>query len=132
MTYVSWYGAKAFCNYYGWSLPTEWQWQAVADYDGSFTYACGTTFNNTLANSYNSAHPDGTTTCGAFGTYGYGMADMAGNVWEWTDSWYSDSHDYRVLKGGSWDNGISYCTVSFRHYKAQTVVSSDMGFRVSR
>jgi hypothetical protein len=37
VTYVSWYGATAFCNYYGYRLPTEWEWQAVADYDGSYT-----------------------------------------------------------------------------------------------
>ncbi len=31
VTYVSWYGPTAFCNYYGWRLPTEWEWQAVVD-----------------------------------------------------------------------------------------------------
>ena len=36
---VSWYGATAFCNYYGWRLPTEWEWQAAADYDGSYANA---------------------------------------------------------------------------------------------
>ena len=102
VTYVSWYGATAFCNYYGYRLPTEWEWQAVADYDGSYTYGCGTTINNSIANYFGSTHPDGTTAVGAFGTYGYGMCDMAGNVWEWTSSCsYSDcSGGCRVLRGG--------------------------------
>ncbi|MCP4343417.1 MAG: formylglycine-generating enzyme family protein, partial [Desulfobulbaceae bacterium] len=49
---VSWYGATAFCNYYGYRLPTEWEWQAVADYDGSYTYGCGATIDSTKANYY--------------------------------------------------------------------------------
>ena len=35
VTWVSWYGSTAFASYYGWRLPTEWEWQAVADYNGS-------------------------------------------------------------------------------------------------
>ena len=89
VTYVSWYGATAFCNYYGYRLPTDyWEWRVVADYDGSFTYGCGTTINNSMANYSGSIHPNGTTIVGAFGTYGYGMCDMAGNLWEWTSSIY--------------------------------------------
>jgi formylglycine-generating enzyme required for sulfatase activity len=102
VTYVSWYGSTAFCNYYGYRLPTEWEWQAVANFDGTYLYGCGTIINNSIANYLGSTHPDGTTLVGAFGTYGYGMADMTGNVSEWTSSisfYYGDS--YRVIRGGS-------------------------------
>ena len=131
VTYVSWYGATAFCNYYGYRLPTEWEWQAVADYNSSYIYGCGTTINNSIANSLNSTHPYGTTPVGAFGTYGYGMCDMAGNVWEWTTSMYSGSS--RVVRGGSWyDIFIYYSTVSFRNEHDPSTLDYLAGFRACR
>ncbi len=130
VTYVSWYGAIAFCNYYGYRLPTEWEWQAVADYDGSFNYGCGTTINNNTANYLGSIHPDGTTVVGVFGTYGYGMCDMAGNVWEWTSSIYSDS--YRVVRGGAWGNNDSGCAILNWSYYSPSISYRDFGFRVCR
>ncbi len=130
VTFVSWYGAAAFCNYYGWRLPTEWQWQAVADYDGSYTYGCGTSINNSIANYYNSVHPDGTTAVGAFGVYGYAMADMAGNVWEWTSSIYDGSS--RILRGGSWFNYGNYCYVSLSINSTPQGMCEYYGFRACR
>jgi len=131
VTFVSWYGSTAFASYYGWRLPTEWEWQAVADYTGSFNYGCGITITNSIANYSGSAHPNGTTAVGAFGTYGYGMCDMAGNVWEWTDSIYSGS--YRVIRGGGWYNIDSYCSVSYRNnYNYPDNSSYSRGFRVCR
>ena len=134
VTYVSWYGSTAFANYYGWRLPTEWEWQAVADYNGSYNYGCGTTINNSIANYRESTHPYGTTAVGVFGTYGYGMCDMAGNVWEWTDSCYyaGCSPDYRVLRGGGWHFFVSYCSVSSRSYNYPFDTHFLMGFRVCR
>ncbi|MEN6385892.1 MAG: SUMF1/EgtB/PvdO family nonheme iron enzyme [Phycisphaerales bacterium] len=108
VTMVGWYGATAFCNYYGYRLPTEWEWQAVADYDGSFIYGCGTTINNSIANHKGSIHPDGTTIVGIFGPYGYGICDMAGNVNEWTSS-IAANGDGRIVKGGSWYYIDEYC-----------------------
>ncbi len=104
VTYVSWYGSSAFCNYYGLRLPTQWEWQAVADYDGNYLYGCGIILKSCFANINKSTHPDGTTPVGTFAEalyHGYGMCDMAGNAYEWTDSTYSGS--YRVLLGGGWD-----------------------------
>ena len=129
VTYVSWYGSTAFASYYGWRLPTEWEWQAVADYNGSYIYGCGTTINNSMANYYGSTHPDGTTIVGSFGTYGYGVADMSGNVWEWTSTISSSS---RVLRGGCWYYYDYNCAVSVRGYGSPYVMNGNCGFRVCR
>ncbi|AQQ09632.1 Serine/threonine-protein kinase pkn1 [Sedimentisphaera cyanobacteriorum] len=127
---VSWYGSMAFASFYGWRLPTEWEWQAVADYNGTFTYGCGTTINTSIANYRYSTHPHGTTAVGAFGTYGYGMCDMAGNVWEWTNSIYSGS--YRLIRGGCWSGPDHYCSVSRRSPTSPYHSSYGLGFRVCR
>jgi hypothetical protein len=129
VTYVSWYGATAFASYYGWRLPTEWEWQAVADHNGSFTYGCGTTINNSIANFYGSYHPHGTTVVANFGTYGYGMADMAGNVGEWTSSGTGNS---RVTRGGCWNDNAYHCNVIDPFYMSPIFIDEYTGFRVCR
>ena len=132
---VSWYGAAAFCNYYGYRLPTEWEWQAVADYDGSFTYGCGTSIDHSKAN-YDNDNPLSlsdwpyTTPVDYYPCYGYGMCDMAGNVWEWTSS-CSVPPDYRVPLGGGWYGSADSCRVAGRHIIIRPDIrGSDLGFRV--
>ncbi len=133
VTFVSWYGATAFCNYYQWRLPTEWEWQAVADYDGSYTYGCGSSISNAIANFFNSAHTNGTTEVGTFGSFGYDMADMAGNVWELTSStWTAEMTNAPVLRGGHWYGYSSQCPVSYRYNATKTFQSVNIGFRVCR
>ena len=134
VTWVSWYGATAFCNYYGYQLPSEWEWQAVADFLGEFTYGCGTSITNSKANCYDSTHPNGTRTVGAFGIYGYGLCDMSGNVWEWTSScYYSDCREnMRTIRGGSWYNLNTACSVSNRTGSWPYWFSHVIGFRVCR
>lgn len=131
VTYVNYYGSAAFAGYYGYRLPTEWEWRAVADYDGSYTYGCGTTINNSIANYLGSIHPDGTTVVGAFGTYGYGLCDMAGNVYEWTEScYYSDCESgLRVYCGCYWLLDAAHCTVTYRGGANQLGCSYGIGFR---
>ncbi len=125
VTYVSWYGATAFCNYYDYRLPTKWEWQAVADYDGSYIYGCGTSINNSIANYLGSTHPDGTIPVGSLGDpsgYGYEMCDMAGNVWEWTSD--------RFALGGCWSVNDTDCEVSSTHSHAPDYTDDPTGFRV--
>ena len=133
VSHVSWYGAMAFVNFYGWRLPSEWEWQAVADYEGEFLYGCGTSIDNSIANYLGSTHPDGTTVVGSFGSFGYEMCDMAGNVWEWTSSYYPpDQNLFLAVCGGSWYTGGIYCNVSHREGFGLMVMLHDVGFRVCR
>jgi hypothetical protein len=127
---VNWYGATAYCNFYGWRLPTTWEWQAVADYTGNFIYGCGETINASMANYDVSVHPYGTTAVGAFGTYGYGMCDMAGNVQEWTST--VTGLGTIILRGGNFYSGVSYCAVSSQLTYQPGYIYSFFGFRVCR
>jgi formylglycine-generating enzyme required for sulfatase activity len=54
---------------------------------------------------------------------------MAGNVWEWTDSWYDDDKDTKVLRGGSWlgTRDSARCANRFRGDPG-----NDVGFRCAR
>jgi formylglycine-generating enzyme required for sulfatase activity len=132
---VTWHGATAFCDYYNYRLPTEWEWQAAADYDGSYIYGCGTTINSSKAN-YGGYNPLGMTTSpytspvGYFSDFGYGLCDMAGNVNEWTST---DVNGNRVLRGGSWNLSVVLCEVSHRSmiYPPNST-GPCMGFRVCR
>ncbi len=135
VTYVSWYGAKAFCNYYLYRLPTEWEWQAVADYDGTYTYGCGYNISTVLANYDDSDHPYGTKSVGSYSSFGWGMYDMAGNVWEWTDNCeYEDCEpiDDRIMRGGGWDAIEDDCMVWSIWSKSPELCWISIGFRVCR
>lgn len=132
VTYVSWYGATTFAQRYGWRLPTEWEWESVANYKDYRTYATGDSVvsdsgdapGDGIAREYDGrwylanyrsyggrfhdrgsipAEEEGTTPVGHFGYYGYGLADMSGNVWEWTSS-AGMLPETRMLRGGRWDN----------------------------
>jgi len=129
VTYVSWYGAMAFCHYFNYYLPTEDQWRVVADYDGTYSFGCGVTIHPDIANYRNSEHPDGTTPVGSFGGFGYGMSDMAGNVWEWTSSSLDTS---RIFCGGSLGSIDSDCDVKIRGDGIPYANYWDIGFRVCR
>lgn len=92
-----------------------------------------------------------TTSVRMFAPNALGLHDMSGNVNEWCQDWWSegadhfyaqsedahnplgpDSGDYRVVRGGSWDNVAYVCRVSFRVRVHPLVRNSDIGFRVSR
>gem|GEM_PF-930337 len=129
VNHVSWYGATAFCNYYGYRLPDMWEWRAVADYDGTYIYGCGTSINTSIANYQESIHPDGTTVVGSFGTYGYGMCDMTGNLWELTSTIVSGGNQ-SVICGTSWWE-VAY-NVSFTTNANVYTTSREVGFRAVR
>ena len=56
---------------------------------------------------------------------------MAGNVWEWTDSWYDSDQSGRVLRGGSWDYNQRHARVAYRDSSYPDYRCYFIGFRVA-
>ena len=160
VVYVSWYAAMAYADWVGKRLPTEAEWEKAqrggvsANVNGNQQYPWGNDINASKAN-YGWAIGD-TAAVGSYAPNGYGLYDMAGNVWEWClDAYqrnfyvtsprtnpisgadtadqvidnYTDIRSYRVLRGGSWSSSSQHLRVSYRFRLTPSVSISDFGFR---
>jgi len=97
---VAYEDAQAYCSWAGASLPTEAQWEVAARGGlGGAAYVWGEApepDGSRLANYWHGDFPwraasgyGATLPVGSFPPNGYGLYDMAGNVWEWTTDWYA-------------------------------------------
>ena len=138
---ATWFGAWAFAQYYGLRLPTEQEWEKAARGDTGNDYPWGNVLSGDRANYRNSGDPwdNGTTPVGYYnGENGttdspslYGVYDMCGNVFDWTDSWYNPSSSERVIRGGYWDFNSYYdylCSWGRNDFNPESS-SGDIGFR---
>jgi len=105
VTWVSLEDARAYAKWTGKRLPHEWEWQYAAQGTNGRVYPWGNTWDagkvptpdhgRTMRGPDNvDAHPTGASS--------FGIADMIGNVWQWTDEYVDDHTRGGILRGGSY------------------------------
>ncbi|MBN1291289.1 MAG: SUMF1/EgtB/PvdO family nonheme iron enzyme [Candidatus Latescibacteria bacterium] len=145
--YVSWYGAKAFAEYYEYDLPTEAEWEYAAR--GGKQYKYGTndgTLSASNANYYRTLSI--LVNVGSYPANPFGLYDMTGNVWEWCNDWYGGEYyssspannptgptsgTYRINRGLDWySRELAEQLVSYRKTDLPVAMTPYLGFRVVR
>lgn len=117
-------------------LPTEQQWQRAAQGDERRVFPWGDEWDETRCNT----SKQGTSVVTQYDGVGnspFGVADIAGNVWEWCATQYNTgANDWRtgnvrrIWRGGSWSDDLSFARTTMRLFEQSRVRFNDVGFRI--
>jgi formylglycine-generating enzyme required for sulfatase activity/serine/threonine protein kinase len=128
---TSWASADSSCRARGKRLCTEMEWERACKGRTGTRFPFGNQFQDGLCNLSTESSTGKVGLSGAFQKCrsGFGVADMAGNVAEWTSSQWSGDVPDKVVKGGAADQGMYSGRCGDRANESASTRSDTLGFR---
>lgn len=148
VAHVTWDEALAFCEAYGYRLPTEQEWEYAARDRGQRRLFAGTSNLDALPDfaHLNGRFVNASLPVGERRPNDLGLYDMSGNVAEWIGAYYQfypapdslpvysdlETSGIRILRGGSFSNAPAVMRTYWRAGTLHDVRSHTIGFRCAQ
>jgi hypothetical protein len=145
---LTWDDARAFCERYGWRLPTEAEWEYAARAGTQTRWSFGDDERQLGEYAWYGGNARGQPQpVGRKQANPWGLLDMHGNVWEWVQDCWHDNYDkaptdgsawetdkcsFRVVRGGSFDDSPEFLRSAVRAFFHPVNWVALVGFRCAR
>jgi formylglycine-generating enzyme required for sulfatase activity len=138
---VNWEEAQQYCNMLLKRLPTEAEWEKAARGVDGRIYPWGNELDEEKRRLLSANYASGAY---SWNISPYGVYDMVGNVWEWTNDWYDENYfsqitlrnpqgpqsgRYKTIRGGSWVDNPLHKRVTNRVWFEPSERGNYIGFR---